>query len=300
MFPEVLDSSMMAEFKSCPFKFYLTYIEQWKPKTLSVHLHAGASFAKGLEIARRAFYEADKSAEESEALGLQALLEAYGDFEAPSEGTGAAKSADRMAGALEFYFSRYPLNHQTAFPVLMPGGKRGIEFSFVHPLPVNHPDTGQPLLYSGRADGIFSFAGGTYVFDEKTTSRLGATWAKQWKLRSQFSGYCWAADQSGIKVDGVVVRGVSILKTQYDTLEDISFRSEFALGEWYTELLEWIARMKECYRTGRWMHNFDHACSDFGGCEYLDVCDMPEKGAWLERSHERRYWDPITRVETKL
>jgi PD-(D/E)XK nuclease superfamily len=300
MFPEVLDSSMLAEFKACPAKFYLSYIQEWKSKSVNTHLHAGGAFARGLEVARRGFYEQDLPAEDCEALGVQSLLQFYGDHQPPNYGSAANKTALRMAGALEFYFSRYPLNHQTAYPILMPGGKRGIEFSFAHNLPILHPETGQPLQYCGRADGIFQFAGGTYIFDEKTASQLGATWAKQWKLRAQFSGYAWAARESGIKVDGVVVRGVSILKGGYDILEDISFRTEYMIGSWYSELLDWIDQMLHCYKTNRWRHTYDHACSDFGGCQFQDICDMEDQVPWLERGFERKHWDPITRKETPL
>jgi len=299
-FPEVIDSSILADFKACPWKCKLSYIDQWKPRGKNTHLHAGGAFARGLEVARRGFYEQGLSAEDCEALGVQALLQFYGDHVPPDYGSAANKTALRMAGALEYYFAQYPLNHQTAYPIIMPGGVRGIEFSFANPLPINHPDTGQPLMYCGRADGIFQYSGGNYIFDDKTASQLGATWAKQWKLRSQFSGYCWAAQQSGIKVDGVLVRGVSILKGGYGTLEDMSFRSEYLLRTWYEETLDWIDKMLHCYKTGRWQHTFDHACSDFGGCGFQDSCDMEDQVSWLERSHERKHWDPVTRTETLL
>lgn len=300
-FPEVIDSSIIADFKACPWKGMLSHMQEWKPKGVSTHLHAGGAFARGLEIARRSFYEEGLDPDTSIAKGIHALLEFYGDHQPPSFGTAANKTAIRMAGALEFYFSRYPLNNQTAYPITLPGGKRGIEYSFVHSLPINHPDTGQPLQYSGRADGIFAFSGGNYIFDDKTASALGETWAKQWKLRAQFSGYMWAARESGIKVDGVVVRGVSILKTQYGTVEDISFRSDYMLTTWYNELLLWIDQMIYMYKNNQFPHNFDHACSDFGGCEFQDSCDMENQvESWIERSHERRHWDPITRTETKL
>lgn len=299
-FPDVVDSSILADFKACPIKCKLSHFDDWKPKGVSTHLHAGGAFAKGLEIARRCFYEGGLNAEDSIAYGIEALLKAYGDHRPPDFGTASNKTAMRMAGALEYYFHNYPLNHETAYPILMPGGKRGIEFSFVHPLPILNPDTGMPLQYSGRADGIFQFSGGTYIFDDKTASQLGATWAKQWKLRAQFSGYAWAARESGIKVDGVVVRGISILKNGYGNMEDISFRTDYMIRAWYEELLEWIDRMIHCYRTNRWQHNFDHACSDFGGCQFQDLCDMENTEPWLEQGFERRHWDPVTRTETKL
>ena len=42
-FPTVLDSTIMAAFRSCPRKAELEFIQHWKPQTPSVHLHAGAA-----------------------------------------------------------------------------------------------------------------------------------------------------------------------------------------------------------------------------------------------------------------
>lgn len=179
-FPQVIDSSMLSAFRSCPYKAYLGYIEHWKPHFPSVHLIAGGAFAKGIEIARKAFYEQGRNQEDSEALGLLALVENYGSFECPPE---SAKSLERMCGALEFYLSNYPLGSDGAEPITLPTGRRGIEFSFLEPLDLMHPTSGDPLLFSGRADMVASFAGGVYNFDEKTTTQLGAKWADQWDLR---------------------------------------------------------------------------------------------------------------------
>lgn len=299
-FPEVIDSSIMADFKACPAKAYLAYFQEWKHKGTNTHLHAGGAFARGLEVARRSFYEDKLEVDNSIALGMQALVQHYGSHQPSPVGSASNKTCERMLGALEFYFHQFPLNHQTAYPILLPGGKRGIEYSFVENLPILHPDTGMPLQYSGRADGIFFYAGGNYIFDDKTASQLGAQWAKQWKLRAQFSGYCWAARKNGIAVDGVVVRGLAIYKNGYGALEDISFRSEYMIDRWYNELLDRLEDMIRYYKTGRWPHADDHACSDYGGCGFLDICDQENILPWLERSHERKHWDPITRTETLL
>lgn len=295
-FPHAIDSSMLSTFKSCPQMFRKEYIENWKPKELSVHLHAGAAFAKGLEVTRESYYVKGESLEDSIANGLGALLKHYGSFECPPD---SAKSAERMAGALEYYFSMYPLE-STAEPITLPSGKRGIEFSFVHPLPIAHPETGDPLLFCGRLDALLNYGGGVYMCDEKTTTALGASWSRQWDLRGQFTGYAWGCREAGIKVSGAVVRGVAILKTKYDTQEAITNRTDWQIDRWYTEALEWIEEMVKCYRRGVWRHNFDHACADFGGCKFRLPCSSQDENSWLETYFERRVWDPITREETRL
>jgi len=211
-FPAVWDSSMLATLRSCPQKFALEYLQNWKPKRESHHLRAGAAFAKGLEVTRRRFYAESQSPDTSIQAGIGALLAAYGDFQPPDD---SPKTAARMAGALEFYFAKWPLGSDPAVPATL-GDRLGIEFSFATPLPLNHPSTGEPLMYCGRADMVADFAGGRYVEDDKTASQLGASWSRQWDLRSQFTGYCWAARVAGIAVQGVLIRGISILKTKYD------------------------------------------------------------------------------------
>src|SRR6185369_2335892 len=213
-FPEVIDSSMIATFRSCPRKFELTYMQHWKPKTESIHLVAGKAFAAGLEETRRAYFIEGNDPEAALVRGGRALLASYGDTRCPDD---SAKSPERMLGALVFYFQRYGLETEAATPITLPGGIRGIEFSFAEPLSIHHPETGNPIIYSGRSDQIVDFADGVYIEDDKTASQLGSSWSKQWDLRSQFTGYSWAAKYGAMKLNvaGVLVRGVSILKTKY-------------------------------------------------------------------------------------
>lgn len=296
-FPTVLDSTIIAAFRSCPQKAFLEYVQHWKVKDQSVHLHAGAAYARGLEVARESFYVNGESAETSVAAGLGALLEAYGNFECPDD---SAKSASRMAGALEFYFDRYPLGVDDAVPIILPSGKHGIEFSFAEPLDFSHPETGEPLLYCGRMDMVVKKMGMTLGEDDKTTSSLGASWSRQWDLRSQFTGYTWGAKRAGIKLDGFLIRGVSILKTKYDTQEAITYRPEWQLDRWEAQLLRDIRRMVECWESGYWDYDLDHACVEYGGCPFRHVCLTREPESVLEMQFQRRQWNPVTREETVL
>ena len=321
MFPHAFDSTMIASFRSCPHKMFRQYMEHWKPQTESVHLIAGGAFAKGLEVARKAYFcgvvpvyeqqtdpktglqkqvkvgeiECPKEDRDfSEGAGLHSLLIAYGDFECPPD---SAKSIERTAGALEYYFSQYPLGECGMIPITLPDGNRGIEFSFAEPLAVRHPVTGNPILYTGRADMIAEFAGGVYIEDDKTTSALGASWSRQWELRSQFTGYAWAASMAGIKTDGAIVRGVSILKTKYDTLQAITYRTSYEIERWYDQVNRDIERCITMWREGRYDFNLDHACAEYGGCSFVQICKSPDPETWLKMYFEPRVWDPLARKE---
>jgi len=296
-FPTVLDSTTMAGFKSCPRKSQLESFQHWKLRDQSIHLHAGASYATGIEAARRAYYIDGVAADDAVALGIKALLEAYGDFQCPPE---SAKSADRTAGALEFYFSHYRLGEDKAIPMTLPGGKTGIEFNFLEPLDIIHPETGDPILYSGRMDMMCEYEGMHLGEDDKTASQLGASWPRQWDLRSQFTGYVWGAQRAGIKLDGFLVRGVSILKTKYDTLQAITYRPAWMIERWYEQLLRDIKRMMEAWESNYFDYNLDHACAEYGGCPFRNVCQMRDPTPLLLQQFERRQWNPVARTETLL
>lgn len=291
-FPHVIDSSMIASFRACPQKFFREYMQHYKPATPSVHLHAGAAYARGLEVTRTKFYDEGICESDATAYGLDALMRAYGDYD-PQD---SAKSLERMAGAFEFYFDRYPLATDDAKPVQL-GSRHAIEFSFAEPLESLHPETGDPIIFCGRADMIAEFAGGIYIFDDKTTSSLGASWTKQWEMRSQFSGYCWAAKRAGIAVNGVLVRGISILKTKYDTQQAITSRADWEIARWYDQVLLDIERMVEMWKTGYWDYNLDHACAEYGGCMFLNACKSPDPQPWLDLYFTKRIWDPLLREE---
>lgn len=324
MFPHTFDSTMLAAFRSCPQKMFRTYVEHWKPRNESVHLIAGGAFAKGIEVSRRAYYEGvapiwkreiddetrlevtkvggEQKVEQgdpelAQALGLEALIQAYGNFECPSD---SAKSLERMCGALEFYFERYPFDEDGMDPVTFPDGRRGIEFSFAEPLPINHPVTGMPLLYTGRSDMIANFAGGQYVVDEKTTSSLGASWSRQWEMRGQFSGYIWSAMKAGLNPQGAIIRGVSILKTKYDTQQAVTYRAPWEIERWLEQSVRDIERAIRSWREGHWDYAMDGACAEYGGCSMVDICKSPSPESWLPMKFEQRVWDPLARRQLSV
>ena len=142
--------------------------------------------------------------------------------------------------------------------------------------------------------------GGVYIYDEKTTSSLGQSWAKQWEMRSQFTGYCWAAREHGLNPQGVCVRGVSILKTKYDTQQVLTYRSPYEIDRWLEQTCRDIERMIDAWKAGYWDYNLDHACSEYGGCAFTSVCKSSDPEAWLSTYFVPRVWDPLLREEVTL
>lgn len=299
-FPEIIDSSMRSDFVACPRMCELKNILHWKPKEPNVHLTAGAAYARGLEVARRAFYADHRPPKEAIALGLGALMEAYGDFECPPD---SAKSLDRMLGALEYYFHAFPFEADYAHPHTFEGHDGpiiGVEFNFAEPIDVTHPVTGQPLIYTGRLDAVMDFAAGVFPLDDKTTSGIGPKWSQQWDLRSQFTAYVWGVMKAGIEVSGFMVRGLGILKNRYEKGEAITYRPPWMVERWYKQMCRDVRRMIACWEEGYWDYDLSDSCNAYGGCDYRRICLSEHPEPWLETGFERRKWDPLLRVETKL
>lgn len=297
-FPLVWDNTMRSAFVECPRKFAYQYLDHWKPRTVSVHLHAGKAWAEGLEKTRRAFYCDNLPPETAIQLGLVRLLEAYGDFECPPD---SAKSPSRLAEAFVFYFEKYPLATDPAQPYVGPNGPM-IEFSFALPIDDSlvHPTTGEPLIYSGRADMVATYAGAVTIFDDKTTTSLGTSWAQQWDMRAQFTGYTWAAREYNIPVTQVLARGISILKTKFDTANAITHREDWRIARWHMQFQRDVRRAIELWREGYWDTNEADACSAYGGCMFRQPCMSQDPQPWLEIGFSRRRWDPLTREEVEL
>jgi hypothetical protein len=297
MFPHFFDSTMLESFRSCRQKMFLSYIEHWKSKKKSVHHVAGGAYAAGLEAARKAFYVEKIDSDASIKLGLDKLIEVYGDFQPDDRSN---KSLCRMIEAFKFYFEQYSFESDLVQPHIFKNGESPIEFGFSEPLDVLHPVTQKPILFVGRADMIATYAGGLYCFDDKTTSSLGASWAKQWDMRGQFTGYQWAAKKIGLNLKGTVVRGVSILKTKCDTMQILTYRSAHEIEIWHKQTLRDIRAAIECWRDGYWDYSLGHACAEWGACSFTDICKSSKPQDWLPVKFEQRVWNPVDRDEVSL
>jgi hypothetical protein len=109
---------------------------------------------------------------------------------------------------------------------------------------------------------------------------------------------------AGQKVEGVIARGVSILKTKYDTMEVPTARPGWMIDEWletvHEDLQEMIAEWQMGYHGNSFRKNLGESCSLYGGCEFQDVCTSDQPRKWLPMNFERRQWNPLTRQETPL
>lgn len=290
IFPEVIDSSIRSQFVSCPRSFYWRYVHNLRLKGESVHLKAGGAFASGCESIRKGFYDEGLTSSEAIERGCLLALEKYGETNVPDD---HPKSPGRVVAGLIHYFTVYPLATDNCQPLPTPSGKHCIEFKFAIPLPIQHPTTGNPLLFGGRSDMLVSFNGMKLVFDDKTTSQLGPTWPNSWNLRGQIDGYIYAARHHGIPVEGAIIRGQSFLKKTFGNAESLQLRSDWQIDRWYRQFLRDIDRMMTAWRTQEWDYNLDSTCSSYGNCAYQGLCTSSTPERWFDSDYEREVWNPL-------
>src|SRR5262249_39681551 len=147
------------------------------------------------------------------------------------------------------YFAEWPLDDDP-MRIYVYEGKPCVEFSGAVPIPGSrHPDTGEPILYGGRFDMIGAFERGAWGLDDKTTSvdPNNDSWRNQWRLRGQFTGYTWIAQQYGLPLRGFMVRGIAPLATSIRTGFSLVPRPQWMVDEWVAQLRMNAAAMVDQY-----------------------------------------------------
>ena len=153
------------------------------------------------------------------------------------------------------------------------------------------------MLFTGRADMLAEFKGGLFIFDDKTTTSLGPTWANQWRLRSQFTAYTVGAQLAGFEIVGAIIRGIAILKTKYNLAEVITYRPQHIIDAWNQRLIHDCQRMIDMWETGYWPQygQENGGCSQYNGCPYQVLCESINPKPYLNVYFQNARWDPVVR-----
>ena len=298
-FPSIIRNTYRKAFVRCPQSAAYLY-EEGLDGAPSIDLHAGGAFAKGIEIARRCYYANALKVEHAIEAGRQALVHAYGDFPCPPTSN---KTRAAMEGALYYYFERWPLDAPDALrPIMMPDGSLSVEQHFSVPIPILHPLTLEPLRYEGRIDMLAEDEDGDlWVVDEKTTGKLGDSWANQWYLDAGQTGYVWWARRvlPQRSIVGVKIRGIGIYKTGYGKMEVPILFQPWETERWYQQMLRDVARWKEMHVLGQYDRTLDHTCALYNNpCAFLPLCKQQDPTPLLDLMKRERAVEKSTLVST--
>ncbi len=276
------DNTMLKDYKRCERLFYNKYEMGYIGEDESVHLHAGKCFANAVERARVAFYDEGCDLSASILAGGQVLIDSWGD---PTLFAGETKNLSRMMAAYEKYVDDFPIDHH---PVHRGAdGKLMVECHFALPY-------SDDITYSGTPDTVLEYGGGLWLVDEKTTGgSFTPTWIAQWKRWGQYTGYVWGLGMKGVKLDGVLCRGIAIQKTQIKTIEVASPRAEWMVNEWVLSTTKTIERIQKSRETDSWDGANDDNCVKYGReCEFIGQCTSPNPDY---SKFKRGRWEPLTR-----
>lgn len=293
-FPKVLDNTMVSAYRLCPRKFVWRHGEMLQRTETSIHLLSGGAYAKGLEVVRKCYFDKGLSFDESLARGAGALYAAFGMVEPHPKYSN--KSATNLVGALAYYFEQWPIDRIIKPYRPSPEARHTIEWNFSVPIPgISHPESGEPLLYCGRFDMIGQHEMYPCLLgeDDKTTSQLGQSWFDKWRLSNQILGYCWGAREHNLQLGGFNIRGISLLKNSFGHSEAIKLVNEWEIDRFVSNLQLTVRRMLSDWERGTWEMDMGHACAQFGGCDYLPLCEAPDPSPWIELNYVVNEWNPL-------
>lgn len=298
--PLHIDSTMISAFRSCPQRFYNEFVLGLRPTRRSIDLHAGAVFSKALEHFYSLIWIEGLAPDEAIVRTQEVFMREWGDF--VSNKPNSPKTPQSMWDAFLDYVRTYPPFTDHIQPYFTPSGRPTFEYSFALPLGASRPEdpdfplhpSGQPFIYAGRPDALGHWNGKTIIRDEKTSAKLDSNWAEQWDLRSQFMGYVWAAQQQGLSVDTVAVRGIIITKTMIRQVEAFKVYSRHDISRWFEQLRRDLWRIRRAWDEGYWDYNFADSCTNYGSCMFLPLCKSPSPSNWYSTFEVSR-WNPLDR-----
>jgi hypothetical protein len=279
-----LDTSVLQTWQRCPRKAYLQYWLNRSP--------GGKNYSIGFGLAYHTFREELEklwmgSGEDWGVLGelyeaaLALALDGWED--PPIEHSKMFLTRQRLTDSCVQGFELFCAEKRNkVFNVLE------VEQGFQLPLPSGR-------IFGGRFDQILEWNGQLWVRDFKTTSRMGASYARMFDPNDQMTCYTWAASQlSGRKVQGVIIQ--VIYNTKHKGPEHhqfISARSEAQIEEW-KDNVEREAQIIEQHTAEGYFPMRTTGCNDFGGCYYRDCCGMSSwkmRDAWLNAKTVESHWD---------
>ena len=304
----VLDSSKLTCYMSCPRKYFFRYLVGWHPSSPNNHLVFGSAWHVGLEHVYKNGMS-HKSVLEAQVL----LLEYYRSvFPPDTDELFAPKTPANAFTSLEDYVTKY--RHECDEYELLYTELGGIVL------------IGDSRTMTFKCDAILGMhnSGAIIGLDHKTTGRKFSDWGDHWVLSTQMLTYLHALKCLYPEQDvEMLVRQATFYSvdkrngkqrpTDFD--EQPIGKTDNQMQAWLERTNQWIDRMQvdmdilmnEDDTNNIAMRSFpqnDRACFDYGRrCEFFDYCnawpnpltrcEQPPIGFHVE------HWDPLAQPEIR-
>jgi len=255
------DYTMMSAFLRCRFYYYFRHIRHLVPKVTSAPLSFGSTWHSATELLTK----------------KKSLAEVQKHFTTvyTNETKDQIRTPEKGALMLKVYEEKY----------------RNAPIKFLYtetPFAIHFPDN---IILCGRMDGIVEWRDGVYVFERKTTSKLGITFFEKFELNYQIDCYCLGCMELVGACNGAIVDVARVCKPapnmNDDFVRDVVSRTKDELVLAKKNMIEIVEDM----RHGPIYQNKDACMLYYQKCQYHDLC----MGACDERivraSYETSKWD---------
>lgn len=291
------DSTSLGLLKTCPWKYYLSIILGWNPKSMAAPLQFGIWFHEAME---RYFTLRAKEVSHEEALHETAkfLLLKSGERDSegrfiPWESDDNRRNRSTLLRAVVWYLDQH--KNDVLKTYIRSNGSAAVELSFRFGFGETAP-SGEEYLLAGHIDRVVEFNDDLYVTDYKTTgSTLSSHFFSQFTPNNQMSLYTVAGQIILDKpIAGVIIDGIQVAVNFNRYARGFAPRNKDTIDEWLEDTHQWIKVAEQYASAGSWPMN-DTACNMYGGCAFKEICDKSPKvrEQFLESNFIRRVWDPL-------
>ena len=154
------------------------------------------------------------------------------------------------------------------------------------------------IVLCGKEDAIVDW-NDVYVFERKTTSRLGITFFKKFRQDYQIDIYCLACRELMGSCAGAIIDAVRVCKPKakmdVDLVRDVVGRTDKDLDTAREEIINIVDDM----RKGKIYKN-KMSCYTWGGCEFLPICESHENPKVIRDFYKESIWNPMKGVEEQV
>lgn len=308
--PRPIDNTALADYMACPRKyFYGMVLNRRRSGATAPPLAFGTSWHAALE----AHYKTGGN----EAAVQLAILNSWQQHDRPDD----HRTVERVLSCYHQYLDHWG-DHAT--DTSRNGRTVGFPENPMVEIPVEIAWPGGAHPYTGKIDRIIEINGLYYVEDHKTTSQLGAQYFQQYDPNNQMMGYAWLAQKlTGLRIAGVRINALGVLKTQTKLAREIVSYSKERLEEWGRNYNAWVYRLEDSYKIMdpevyglgapkepgdpdysmteeeamlvAWPHNFMACSAKYGMCQYASLCSFQpaRRGYVLETEFQQKEWDPM-------
>lgn len=281
----IVDYTLLSLFATCPMKCKLRIVDNLVPIEKRAPLSYGGAWHKSM-ASWFEFFDVDKA--------VKAFTDNYKDI--PEDDL---RTTDRAIGLLKEYTKLhkeepFTVTYNERSFVKQVGEIEYKRYTFIGGWFLER----EPITYAGRFDKILKWGTRIYVMEHKTTSRMGATYPNQFRLNMQVDGYHMLCKELMGSCQGVLIDAVRIAKTKPKKPLTNFFRftanrskTQLAAGEANIVKIAkavWYARKEP-----ELFYQDKGSCGDYGGCDYVDLCDNNFDKRIIRMRYRRSKWNPL-------